>query len=435
MDASFFREFTVLSTEDQLAKLRQAVGGEQGYQKLLWESPEGIKVHPIYTNDHVSNKSMPTEKSLDWKVTQHITIVGDKETCLWRMQNALNMGVEALYLEFLTPCPFFEELIFKLEDSNCALFFVFLYLPSQDQRERIATLVNAKLCFDFFGTGLRQGGWAVTQEQWFSLLKNQKKANLFVNASIYGDAGATIHQQLLYALMHLNEYLTTLSQNKYENLLEVHIQFAFGSNYFFEIAKSIVFTSLAEHLFKAYGFSPKLILLGAPLQRNKCCVDYNVNLLRSSAEIMSAVLGEVDYVMNLPYDLRFNPPNDFGDRIARNQLLLLKYESGFDHLHSPAQGSYYLEALVEELKSTVWEDFRLNEEAGGWLTMVKKNVLQDAIAQADLAERYRLKNGDQVLVGVTKYQDATALSTECKTKEKRPPFTSFTALPIHYLDE
>ncbi len=62
---------------------------------------------------------------------------------------------------------------------------------------------------------------------------------------------------------------------------------------------------------------------------------------------MSAVLGEVHYVMNLPYDLRFNPPNDFGERIARNQLLLLKYESGFDHLHSPAQGSYYLEALVE----------------------------------------------------------------------------------------
>ncbi len=145
MDTSLFSEFTALSTEDQLAKLRHAVGGEQGYQKLLWESPEGIKVHPIYTNDHVSNRSTPTEKSLDWKVTQHITVIGEKETCLWLMQNALNMGVEALYLEFLTPCPFFEELIFKLEDSNCALFFVFLYLPSQDQKGAYSYLSKCKI--------------------------------------------------------------------------------------------------------------------------------------------------------------------------------------------------------------------------------------------------------------------------------------------------
>ena len=68
------------------------------------------------------------------------------------------------------------------------------------------------------------------------------------------------------------------------------MQWAFGSNYFFEIAKSHAFRILAENLFKPYDFKVNLSLLGEPLQRNKCTMDYNVNILRTTTEMMSAVL-------------------------------------------------------------------------------------------------------------------------------------------------
>ena len=152
---------------------------------------------------------------------------------------------------------------------------------------------------------------------------------MYVNGSIYANAGADISQQLAFILLHLNEYLNTLSQNKQKAPIDILVQLAFGSNYFFEIAKSHAFKILAENLFESYDFKVNLSLLGEPLQRNKCTMDYNVNLLRTTTEMMSAVLGEVDYAMNHPYDLRFNPPNDFADRMARKSTITSKTRKWF----------------------------------------------------------------------------------------------------------
>ena len=73
-------------------------------------------------------------------------------------------------------------------------------------------------------------------------------------------------------------------------------------------------------------------------------MDYNVNLLRTTTEMMSAVLGEMDFLMNHPYDLRFNPPNDFADRMARNQLLLLKQKVVLTKTF-PSGGTHYITRL------------------------------------------------------------------------------------------
>lgn len=438
MEKSFFSEFSSLSAEEQLAKIQLDLGGDKAYHDLLWESPEGVKVHPIYTKDFAPPQQLPSQHNLDWRTTQYITIGEEKETCLGRMQNALDNGIAALYLEFDTPCSFFDELIDEVKKMKCTFFFVFLDQPNKRQMDRIDRLTNAHLCFDLYSTGLCNGSWQTSfetaEEQWVSMVNQQKSASLFVNAATYADAGATIVQQLSFALLQLNEYLNTLATTQHQEIHEVLIQFAYGSNYFFEIAKSKVFSSLAKQLTGAYDFTVKLSIIGVPLQRNKCCTDYNVNLLRTSAEMMSAVLGEVSYVMNHPYDLRFNPPNDFADRIARNQLLLLKHESDFSQIPSPTAGSYYLDTLIEELQFKAWEDFLEGEEKGGWLKMVHSSCIQDAIAKEDAAERERLNCGEQVLVGVTKYQDDSTLSARPAARTKEENLPSFKALPINFLD-
>jgi methylmalonyl-CoA mutase len=318
-------------------------------------------------------------------------------------------------------------------------FFVFRYLPQKEEIELLQGVDGVVVCYDFQAVGLCQGGWpasyATSKQQWWSLFKQYKSLSLYVNGSIYANAGADISQQLAYVLLHLNEYLNTLLQNKNKAPIDILVQLAFGSNYFFEIAKSHTFKILAENLFESYNFKVNLSLLGEPLQRNKCTMDYNVNLLRTTTEMMSAVLGEVDYAMNHPYDMRFNPPNDFADRMARNQLLLLKHESGFDQCSSPVGGSHYIAALIEQLSAQSWTQFLAQEAKGGWEKIVQSNDLQKAIFAVAEAEKARLRTGEQVLVGATKYQDSTSLNAVAKATASLQQYADFTPLTIQYLQE
>lgn len=73
--------------------------------------------------------------------------------------------------------------------------------------------------------------------------------------------------------------------------------------------------------------------------------DAHVNLLRSMTETMSAALAGVDSIETLPFDLQYKTPDEFSERIARNQQHLLREESHLDKVVDPAGGSYYIETL------------------------------------------------------------------------------------------
>src|SRR5262249_6093456 len=152
-----------------------------------------------------------------------------------------------------------------------------------------------------------------------------------VDARIYQNAGANITQQLAYALCHATEYFNRIPIRK-----PVLLQVAVGPNYFFEIAKLRALRILFASVSKEFGAEPRVHILAAPTKRNKTLYDYNVNMLRTATECMSAVLGGADAVCNLPYDALYHKSNEFGERISRNQLLILKAESYFDKVSNAA---------------------------------------------------------------------------------------------------
>ena len=76
---------------------------------------------------------------------------------------------------------------------------------------------------------------------------------------------------------------------------------------------------------------------------NLTLFDAHVNLLRTQTEAMSAALAGVDSMTVTPFDKTYDAPNEFSERMARNQQLLLKEESHFDKVIDPAAGSYYIE--------------------------------------------------------------------------------------------
>ena len=212
---------------------------------------------------------------------------------------------------------------------------------------------------------------------------------------------------MAYALAHANEYLNhfdnvTLSAVEGSNSqqsLEITFKVAVGSNYFFEIAKIRALRKLYAALASEYKISETCHIIAMPSKRNKTLYDYNVNLLRTTTECMSAVLGGADTICNLPYDALYHKSNEFGERISRNQLLVLKEESYFDTVSNAADGTYYIESLTDELAEKALELFKTIEKGRGFLQQLKEGKIQQKIKESAEKEQKLYDEGKLKLLG------------------------------------
>jgi methylmalonyl-CoA mutase len=118
---------------------------------------------------------------------------------------------------------------------------------------------------------------------------------------------------------------------------------------------------------------------------------------------MSAILGGVDGVSNLAYDAIYHKDNEFGDRIARNQLLILKQESYFNQVHNPADGAYYIESLTEQLAEKALALFKDIEANGGLITQLIEGTIQRKINESAQKEQELFDSGKEILLGTNKY--------------------------------
>ena len=264
---------------------------------------------------------------------------------------------------------------------------------------------------------------------WFSNLKKDhtafelsvKKHNqIYIDLSHYQNAGATNVQQLAYALAHTNEYLNYLD-NTNISLADVKIIFnvAVGSNYFFEISKLRALRKLWFTLAKAYDANPYCKIVATPSKRNKTIYDYNINMLRSTTECMSAVLGGANIVYNQPYNQLFQNNTEFGERISRNQLLILKKESYLNTVNNPSDGSYYIESLTKQLATRALSLFKDIEKNDGILSQLKEGKIQQKIKEFAQKEQADFDKNEITLLGTNKHPNP---EDKMKNELEKSPF-------------
>ena len=104
-----------------------------------------------------------------------------------------------------------------------------------------------------------------------------------------------------------------------------------------------------------------------------------MNMLRTQTEAMSAILGGTDSLTVEPFDIVFRQPDEFSERIARNQQLILKEESYFDKVADPSAGSYYIEKLTQLIAENAWKLFVETEEQGGFLICTQIRIYSGKI--------------------------------------------------------
>lgn len=247
-----------------------------------------------------------------------------------------------------------------------------------------------------------------------------------VNSLQLNNAGAYIYQELGYALAWGNEYLNRLTEAGVPvNLAAKKIKFNFGisSNYFMEIAKFRAARMLWANIVKAYNpqceCACKMIAHAETSSFNLTLFDAHVNLLRTQTEAMSAAIAGVNSITVTPFDKAYETPNDFSERIARNQQLLLKEESHLNRIVDPAGGSYYIENLTVSIAKQAWDLFLQVEEAGGMVKSIFDESVQNAVNTSNKARHEAVSKRKEILLGTNQYPNFNELAGEKTPSEHK----------------
>jgi methylmalonyl-CoA mutase len=389
MKPFLFHEFDTKSAAAWKQKIQVDLKGLDYNETLLWKTEEDIVVKPFYTA--ADRKALPINMpTSSFAICQSI-FVDDEKIANSLAVNALKRGANSI--QFTANKRFDSAVLLKNIDISTTKIFFKLHFLDEKFVEKLSKITLPTKTFyqiDILGNLAENGNWYDNLKADFRILNAISKTvsqAICVDVSLYENAGAGIVQQLAYALSHTNEYLENLAEGAVKN---IHFIFSVRGNYFFEIAKLRAFRILIKVLFEEYGQTDLHIeIFVQPSLRNKTIFDYNVNMLRTTSESMSAILGGANTISNVRYDAVYHKSNEFGERISRNQLLILKEEAGFNEGQFFAEGSYYIESITNQLAEKGLGLFQQLEKKGGFLKLLKEGVIQQKIterAQKELAK-------------------------------------------------
>ncbi|MBR4521642.1 MAG: methylmalonyl-CoA mutase small subunit [Prevotella sp.] len=424
-----FGEFQAPTKQEWLDKIGVDLKGADFQKRLVWKTPEGFSVQPFYQRDDVEKLSTPysmpgefpfvrgnKKNDNTWYIRQEIE-ANDAKAANAKALDILNKGIDSL--SFTIPgdsvsAEFVEALLkdiycdcVELNFNTCkrhsvelAEILVAYFEKKGYDKEKIVGSIDWDP-MDKILQGKPVDHIINVMNTYAVPLVNTLKDYpnfrcITVNAVDLSNKGAYCMQELGYALAWGNEYMQQLTDAGVDATLaakKIKFNMGISENYFMEIAKFRAGRMLWAEIVKQYNpqcdCACKMIVNAITTEYNMTIFDAHVNLLRSQTETMSAALAGVHSIVVTPFDAVYEKPDDFSERIARNQQLLLKEECHFNTVVDPSAGSYYIETLTESLAKEAWKVFLSVEEKGGFLEAIKSGTVQEDI-DATNAKRHTL---------------------------------------------
>jgi methylmalonyl-CoA mutase len=225
------------------------------------------------------------------------------------------------------------------------------------------------------------------------------------------EAGATAVQELAFTLADGMEYVRAARAKGLEvDAFAPRLSFFFGigMNFFMEIAKLRAARTLWHRIMSGFGATnPKSLMLRTHCQTSGVSLTeqdpYN-NIVRTTIEAMAGVLGGTQSLHTNSFDEAIALPTDFSARIARNTQLILAEESGIANVADPLGGSWFVESLTRELEEKAWALIEEVEGLGGMTAAVAEGMPKRRIEEASAARAARVDRGEDVIVGVNRYR-------------------------------
>ncbi len=470
---TLFSDFPAVSTQEWMDKITVDLKGADYEKRLVWKTNEGFKVKPFYRQEDLeglkTTEGLPGQfpylrgnKKNDntWFIRQDIQVDNPEEANA-KALDLLNKGIDSLGFK-IKGKDVSEEFIHTLLKDICCECIELNFKTCQRQTVKLARFVTqyfkekgyapeklqGSFNFDPIGKMLKKGKdrseLIPTAKELIEILTPYPSFRcIAVNSLQLNNAGAYIYQELGYALAWGNQYLACMTEAGVPvDTAAQKIKFNFGisSNYFMEIAKFRAARLLWAQIVNEYKPSClcacQMIAHAETSHFNLTLFDAHVNLLRTQTEAMSAALAGVDSMTVTPFDQVYESPNEFSERIARNQQLLLKEEAHLNRIVDPAAGSYYIENLTVSIAKQAWELFLQVEEEGGMTAAVKAGRIQEAVNGSNKARHEAVSKRKEILLGTNQYPNFTELAGEkspltsacCCGNENEESDTEFAAL-------
>ena len=436
-EEKLFSEFPAVTTEEWEAVINKDLKGADYDKKLIWKTGEGFTVKPYYRAEDLQNldyltRSVPSEApftrggnahSNQWDIVQEIK-EKDAAKANAIALDALMKGANVIVFcsKNITTAEDLAVLLKNIDLSIATISFscsddylhlAKLYMQYIESHHFDKVRIIGSFQWDPIVEFLKfkQGDQAMLSQllEMHRLMESVPHFKyLTVNAAFLNHCGATIVQELGYALAIANEYLAYATDNHLsidDILPRIAFCMSIGSNYFMEIAKLRAARLLWSTIVKEYH--PKLMLKMNIFSKsstwNKTIYDPYVNMLRTTTEGMSAALGGADQIALTPFDVTYKQADEFSSRIARNTQILLKEESYFDKVVDPAAGSYYIENLTDNIGEQAWNLFNEVESSGGITAYINSGKLKESIEASCQQRDMEIATRKKVFLGTNQY--------------------------------
>lgn len=462
-------EFSAPSMEEWHAEVVRLLKGIPYEKKMLTHLDEGVTLRPMYTNaesKEFAEVALPGEfpytrsthtlgyQEKHWHVAQELPFPTYEEFNkalrhdLERGQTAINLVLDEATQNGLDPDNAATGTVGKNGTSISSVVGLRkalegvklngtpLYVESGSAALPFAALVIATLRKE--GVALKEfegafgmdpiaglathGKMPLTMERAYDELAQltewakeamPKAHTLAANGMVYSDAGANAAQEIAFLIATAVETLREMEKRGLsvdEVAPRIRFTTSVGNRFFTEIAKFRALRTLWAKIVKAAGGNDeacKITMHARTARINKTLFDPYVNMLRTTTEAFSAVMGGVDSIHVAPFDEPYGLPSEIGRRIARNTQTILSEESNFTKVVDPAGGSWFVENHTRELEEKAWEIFQKIEADGGILAALKAGKVQAMIAETAAARRKKIATRKQVIVGTNKYANST----------------------------
>lgn len=435
-----FQEFVAPTTQEWLDKIQVDLKGADFQKRMVWRTNEGFNVQPFYRREDVEKlqtpDSLPGEfpfvrgnKKLDneWYVRQNITANSAAEANA-KALDVLNKGVTSL--GFAIPkTELSEEYVDTLLNNivcdcvelnfvtckRCSLKLAEILVAYFDKKGYNKENIVASIDWDPIEKTVMKGKdvdflWEYAPKLIETVKDYPNFRVISVNSVSLNNSGAYIVQELGYSLAWGAEYIQQLVDAGVEPTLaakKIKFNMGISENYFMEIAKFRAARMLWAEIVKQYepkcDCACKMIVNAETSSYNMTVFDAYVNMLRTQTESMSAALAGVHSIVVTPFDAAYETPNEFSERIARNQQLLLKEECHFSTVIDPSAGSYYIEELTSSLAKEAWKIFLAIEEQGGFMAAAKAGVIQDDINATNEKRHLHAAQRKEFILGTNQF--------------------------------
>ena len=464
---SLFEEFPPVSTEEWEEVITQDLKGADYKEKLRWKTGEGVEPLPFYRHEDMDEIDRPAPipkahtnvEANSWEIRQAI-YENDISQANKAAQDVLDRGADALQFQLtlrrtegmldgdIQGLPIQKQSDFSSLLNNISIEDIPLHFDAGLASPALLAMlwnevqtptlnpqnVRATFSYDPFIYLLQHGHYPknrrdiesdICETVQFTAENLPMVRPLGVDGRFYHNSGATIVQELGFAIASASEYLAILTDNDVsidDAVKSLSFSFSIGSNYFLEIAKFRAARLLWKNLIEAYGIDPKenaAYLHGETSRWNKTLYDPYTNMLRTSTEGMAGAIAGCDSLTVLPFDEHFRQPNEFSQRIARNQQLILQEESYFNKVEDPAAGSYYIEKLTEKIAKKAWKVFQDVEAEGGLFKAIENGTVQSAIQASQKQRNQAIAKRGRTFVGTNQYTNTDETMSDDIEKTKQ----------------